>query len=242
MKEAEWLSSHSPGEMILSVRSRTGKASLRFQLGPERLERRLRLLHLACCRRVWPYLTDLRSRHAVEIAEQYLDGLAGTNKLQVAHSGALAAYQTLPHPRIAETHAARVASHVADPDFAKFGFDICHGAVDEAISTQSFKTDAFDSDLRAAEQAVLADFMRYILGNPFRLVPAAKKEWLTSEVRGLADNIHKGQLYERLPILADALQEAGCWDEEVLNHCRGPGPHVRGCWVVDMLLQVGGKP
>jgi hypothetical protein len=52
----------------------------------------------------------------------------------------------------------------------------------------------------------------------------------------LARGIRQEEAFDRLPILADALQEAGCDDAVVLDHCRGPGPHVRGCWVVDLLL------
>jgi hypothetical protein len=55
-------------------------------------------------------------------------------------------------------------------------------------------------------------------------------------VRGLAEGIYADRAFDRLPILADALEEAGCTDAEVLAHCRGPGPHVRGCWVVDLIL------
>jgi hypothetical protein len=60
--------------------------------------------------------------------------------------------------------------------------------------------------------------------------------WITSTVVALARGIRKEGAFDRLPILADALQDAGCDSEDVLNHCRGPGPHVRGCWVVDLVL------
>jgi len=77
--------------------------------------------------------------------------------------------------------------------------------------------------------------LRCILGNPFR--PAQLDRcWLTSNVASLAESIYADQAFDRLPILADALEEAGCTNAEVLGHCREPGPHVRGCWVVDLLL------
>ena len=60
--------------------------------------------------------------------------------------------------------------------------------------------------------------------------------WLTSTVIDLARTIYEERVWERMPILADALMDAGCDSEEVINHCRGPGPHVRGCWVVDLIL------
>jgi hypothetical protein len=61
-------------------------------------------------------------------------------------------------------------------------------------------------------------------------------QWLTSTVAALAQGIYADRAFDRLPILADALQDAGCGNEDVLAHCRGAGPHARGCWVVDLLL------
>ena len=52
----------------------------------------------------------------------------------------------------------------------------------------------------------------------------------------LAQAIYEERRFGDLPVLADALEEAGCTDADILSHCRGPGPHVRGCWVVDLLL------
>jgi hypothetical protein len=60
--------------------------------------------------------------------------------------------------------------------------------------------------------------------------------WLTRTVSSLAGCIHDEAAFDRLPLLADALEDAGCTDTAILEHCRGPGPHVRGCWVVDLLL------
>ena len=76
---------------------------------------------------------------------------------------------------------------------------------------------------------------RDIFGNPFRpatLHPA----WLTSTVVALARQMYESRDFGAMPILADALQDAGCDNDDILNHCRGPGPHVRGCWVVDLVL------
>ena len=78
-------------------------------------------------------------------------------------------------------------------------------------------------------------FVRDIFGNPFRPV-ALDPAWLTSDVLLLARGVYADRAFDRMPILADALQDAGCANEDVLAHCRGDGPHVRGCWVVDLLL------
>jgi len=77
--------------------------------------------------------------------------------------------------------------------------------------------------------------LRCIFGNPFRPV-AIDPQWLTSTVTLLAKGIYDDRAFDRLPILADALQDAGCDNADVLNHCRDTGPHARGCWVVDLVL------
>ncbi|HET6573028.1 MAG TPA: hypothetical protein VFG68_05455 [Fimbriiglobus sp.] len=64
----------------------------------------------------------------------------------------------------------------------------------------------------------------------------ADSQWLTSTAVDLARAIYEGRAFDRLPILADALQDAGCDDEQLLAHCRSEGPHVRGCWAVDLVL------
>ena len=91
-----------------------------------------------------------------------------------------------------------------------------------------------------AEWGVQSRLLHDIFGPlPFRDVAVAPA-WLTSDVLALARGIYEEKAFDRMPILADALQDAGCDNEEVLNHCRAAGwEHVRGCWIVDLLL---GKP
>lgn len=74
-----------------------------------------------------------------------------------------------------------------------------------------------------------------IFGNPFRPVELDPR-WITSTVFDISQAIYQERAFDKMPILADALMDAGCDSEEILNHCRGDGPHVRGCWVVDLLL------
>ena len=84
---------------------------------------------------------------------------------------------------------------------------------------------------REAEVYLIHD----ICGNPFRTTPL-DPHWLTYQVRHLAEGIYANCVFDSLPILADALEDAGCTNADILNHCRQPGDHVRGCWVVDLLL------
>ena len=87
----------------------------------------------------------------------------------------------------------------------------------------------------AAEHALLATVVRDIVGNPFRPV-ALDPSWRTEAVVALAAGIYADRAFDRLPVLADALDDAGCAHPDLLAHCRSPGPHVRGCWAVDLLL------
>jgi hypothetical protein len=88
--------------------------------------------------------------------------------------------------------------------------------------------------IRQVAKRVQCGFIRDIF-NPFRPV-TIDPTWSTLTVKHLAGAIYDDRAFERLPILADALEEAGCTNADILAHCRGPGPHVRGCWVVDLVL------
>jgi hypothetical protein len=80
--------------------------------------------------------------------------------------------------------------------------------------------------------------LREVMGNPFRAV-AVDPAWLAWEgglVRGMAQVAHDGRAFDRLPVLADALEDAGCDSAELLAHLRGGGPHLPGCWALDAVL------
>jgi hypothetical protein len=91
---------------------------------------------------------------------------------------------------------------------------------------------------RVKEAAVQAGLLRDVFGNPFRAA-AVSSDWLAwndGAVQKIAEGIYEGRAFERLPILHDALLDAGCDDEGILTHCRTPDGHVCGCWAVDLLL------
>jgi hypothetical protein len=115
--------------------------------------------------------------------------------------------------------------------------EACGDASDETLRNQPWNyvvgwVYETDSGLTLERKCGL---LRDIFGNPFRPVTLDPR-WLTSSVLDLGRAIYDERAIERMPILADALMDAGCDNEEVLNHCRGDGPHVRGCWVVDLIL------
>ena len=123
--------------------------------------------------------------------------------------------------RKVKSDAAMSAMHLFDLVYdiaAGKDYDTCHGASFIALWVPEF-----------------TPLVRDIFANPFRPV-SADPAWLTSTVVQLAAGIYTDRAFDRLPILADALQDAGCDNADLLDHCRGPGPHARGCWVVDLIL------
>jgi hypothetical protein len=197
--------------------------------GPKASQRKLRLFAAACCRTIWPLLTDRWCREAVEAVENFADGLADKHDFAVARETALEAL------RWAEKKPAGTA-----------GRD-CSIQAASAAHTATLEH-PFDAARRCARHVALAApdnaellqcrLLRDILGNPFRPVDL-DPSWLRWQDRGLqrkARAIYDERRFEELPALGDALQQAGCTDAAVLAHCREPGEHVRGCWVVDLLL------
>jgi hypothetical protein len=186
---------------------------LRFLRG-KASDRKLRLFACGCCRQLWDRLADERSRRAVEAAERYADGEIPFDECLRAADEAGAADDERGR-RQNPFWAAQIAA----------GFTRAIDAARQVLPNSCGR------ELQAA-------LLRDLFGNPFRPV-AVDPAWLTwngGTVPRLAQAIYDERCFDRLPILADALEDAGCHDLAILTHCRGPGPHVRGCWVVDALL------
>ena len=93
------------------------------------------------------------------------------------------------------------------------------------------------TDIWNRERSLQAAILRDIFGNPFRPVTFSPS-WQTDTAVTLASQMYDARDFSAMPILADALQDAGCDSADVLDHCREAGPHVRGCWVVDLVRSV----
>ena len=90
-------------------------------------------------------------------------------------------------------------------------------------------------------RAALCDWLREVFGNPFQAV-AVSPAWLSETVVSIARKVYDGQAFELLPILADALEEAGCDALTLMSHCRSAGPHAQGCWALDRVLGRSTEP
>jgi hypothetical protein len=220
MTEAEWLAESDPYGMLECVRDRA-------------TPRQYRLFSVVCCRRVL-HLGDDSSAALVALAERCADGSVSNSMLA-----------GIPPPDYGNAqhvqNAARSAAAI-DGDCVSHSQEAAISAA-MAAGAHAYQRRSWDDGLatndymeaKLGEEAAQARLLRDIVGNPFR--PAAvDPSWCTSTVVALARGIYEERAFDRLPILADALQDAGCDSADVLDHCRGPGPHVRGCWVVDLLL------
>jgi hypothetical protein len=238
MTEAEWLECKDPKKMLEFLGGKVG-------------DRKDRLLSLAFCRRYRSLLTDHRSQMAFEVVERLADGLANHNEVVAAIDATLHALQ--------DTEAAARRTYVEDdgkqvvffPSFVGM-FQFSRGSSEW---DQHYNAHLGSAILRffppqnvqverpaATEHIAQAILVLDIFGNPFRPVLIDPK-CLTPTVTSLAAaayeerSLPSGELDPtRLAVLADALEEAGCQDQSVLDHLRSPGPHVRGCWPLDLIL------
>jgi hypothetical protein len=197
-------------------------------------ERKLRLFACACCRRIWPLLaTDQRT--AVEAAERFADG-------QIGWEGLTAVARTLPWPARADEGAAEDACAAARAACAASGWDAATVAF-EAAGCAVWAACGAVAAAGDAEFGLHCRLLRDLFGNPFRLPPALDPAWLSGNdgaVHRLARAIYDTRSFHDMPLLADALERAGCTDPDLLAHCRQPVEHVRGCWALDLLL--GARP
>jgi hypothetical protein len=211
MTEVEWLTCTDPQLMLEFLRS---KAS----------DRKLRLFACACCRRQWHELDDPRSRAAVESAERFADGELSKSRCKADRTAALAISKREDFGYDAHTYAAAACGSF--PVRADLIADLVAGWPGDEASEQKEKVN---------QAAILRDFFGPL---SFRLVVLAPAwlRWNHGTVPAIARRIYDGRAFHDLPILADALEDAGCTGADILTHCRQPGEHVRGCWVVDLIL------
>jgi hypothetical protein len=212
-------------------------------------DRKVRLFLVASCYRIWDLLRHEHSKQAVLTVERYADGLASRDELVLAHQYAHTAYADLEQ---AMWKAANEGFQLFDGPSSGTEEEIDAAIQNETLATKLahaslLPTVAADSDpaftghlplLDYADELVLGDWacsLRDIFANPFRSV-ILDSCWLTPQAVVLAQAIYDDRAFDGLPILADALEGAGCTNADILGHCRQSGKHVRGCWVVDLLL------
>jgi hypothetical protein len=223
-------------------------------LGETASGRKLRLFAVACCRRVL-HLLDEPHWAAADIAEEYADtprrgGLHAARRvywpaalrimnevvrIQLRSRYCLAEARRWASSAVWESARVKPATAAHAHRAAATAVAWGHKADEEKRRRSTLLLPAEEDPDEARAQA---DLLRDLFGNPFRR-PRLKRHWLKWDggtVVQVSRAVYDERAFDRLPILADALEEAGCADADILNHCRRPGEHVRGCWVVDLLL------
>jgi len=222
--ETEWLESTELTPVLEFLRE-NGFAS----------ERKFRLFACARCCSIWPLFTEKVCRQAVVLSEAFADSKAEKSKiiemearLDELFSDAAADSNILTGPaaiRKASLRASRMAAvgeAVSDP------------VRPDGVSAKVVYL-ASEAGLTAPTEKDHCLLFHDIFGNPFRPITIDPR-WLTSAVVDLATDIYQARAFDRMLILADALTDAGCDNQEIIVHCRTDELHVRGCWVVDLLL------
>jgi hypothetical protein len=194
--------------------------------------RKLRLFAVACVKRVWGALPGEEHRQALRVAERYADRQATAEELASAYLPVEEEVGGIWH---LDALCSAVASDVRPrPDTFRCRFR--PEWVGRAVAAHVGRGQHRPS---AEEYLAQAALLRCIFGNPVRpasAIAASVLAWNNGTVRKLAAAVHDDCAFDRLPVLADALEDAGCADPEILGHCRSGGEHARGCWVVDQVL------
>jgi hypothetical protein len=233
MTEAQWLAKLAePSAMLFAIERQAS-------------DRKLLLFAVACCRRIWDRLDDA-SRSLLLATERYGDG--GCSKSQLLSARRLVRERTRQYPSAEwyATAALRDAASVHDSEpHGSYSPDQAMGVARlvtrSLLPTEFINGIAIGSDYSQTpewkgESAGQASLVRDIFGNPFRPVTFSPA-WRTDTAVALVRQMYEARDFSAMPILADALQDAGCDSDDILTHCRGEGPHVRGCWVVDLVLR-----
>ncbi len=220
MTEAEWLEAKR-----VEVMCSTAIGSQWWSFRKETL------FSVACCRRVLLFLPDERA--ALLLAEFETAALALTTSPAVDPARALSEYvaNALHDPDVTIDQQLLFALGTVAQGYISQVAETCAFAIGGAKSGEKWLSSRADPEEEFAQTSIIRD----IVGNPFRPITFIPV-WRTDTVVSLARQMYESRDFNAMPILADALQDAGCDNYDILNHCRGPGPYVRGCWVVDLVL------
>jgi hypothetical protein len=235
MTEAEWRTCADPALLLKVLCTQCGAS-----------KRKWRLFACACVRRI-RHLIDLDvSRQAVEVAERFAEGQVSAEDREAAIQAAYGPVDPSADPEQTGNVLGALAAFWAITGEAAQAAEAAVDAVFDAVlltGPSIPKTANRACEAHCAEEDFQCRLARDIFGPcPFSSQPAIASmifAWNDGGVRSLAQLIYTECAFDRLPFLADALEDAGCTDRAILGHCRGPGPHVRGCWVVDLLLGKG---
>lgn len=181
-------------------------------------DRKLRLFAVACCRLFWESFTYARSRRAVEAAEHHADSVLSEEERASAQRASIIRVRSGKYTAGAAIREAPIWALSREAMLSAEG----------VLSRTVFAL--------GESRGHVCKLLRCIFGPLHFRAVNADPTWLSPTVTSLAQASYDERAFERLPILADALEDAGCTNQDILTHCRQPGEHYRGCWVIDLLL------
>jgi hypothetical protein len=234
MTEAEWLACEDPTPMLAFLQDIS-------------YDRKYRLFAISA---LLPYVLahgDELTRRIIETAENAAEGELNRSELHRERMGvgswSLPAVPYLPADLVTRAAGLCLGSHALNAVVAVVSavahIESCIGScvqTDDSSRPQVTEKTRQFGDIRRDCKSRLAVNLRDIIGNPFRSV-GIRRLWRTDTVLTLARQMYESRDFGAMPILADALQDAGCENDDILSHCRDANhPHVRGCWVVDLVL------
>jgi hypothetical protein len=215
MNEPEWLACTDPQPMLEYLRGKISDRKLRlFACANGR--RYLDRMYREDDRRIHEHMViyQEKDRHILDVEERYADGAVPMEAL-------VAAYEAAGNDPVDASDAASFDPYLSAYYINAYYLDRFRWGPDQTVPEA----------VRWAQCALLRD----LVGNPFRPVAAAA-DGPTPRTRTFARGIYEARAFDHLPLLADALEDAGCPEAELLGHLREPGPHVLGCWALDFLL------
>lgn len=189
--------------------------------------RKVGLFVCACYYHVWSQVA-LTDRPLIEALENHIEGTAAWQNVEEAYWEGIRQHRRIQRAKDERVGNVCFVSYFTPAEYLSNTIRLVNEA---ARLTEKRNV----PETQQAERRVQAQLIRDIFGNPFRPV-ALTPAWVNPPAKQLTHTIYDDRAFDRLPILADALEEAGCDNADILSHCRGPGPHVRGCWVVDLIL------
>ncbi len=236
MTEEEWLTASRTTELLKFIKSQASSRKLRYFV-------------VSCARNVLPPLPDLDMINALKLAEAFADGTGtkyklaqGRKALRARHAERFKQWIPLYTDNVRSVPAWYGLIESIEKVFESAAFS-CVWSVTRYMSIEKIVQQGFHSGLKHQSDIIQHEmkhqinFIRDIFGNPFRTVDF-DPEWQTDTAVALAQTMYDARNFHAMPILADALQDAGCEDAAILDHCRDEnGLHVRGCWVVDLILR-----
>jgi hypothetical protein len=207
--------------------------------------RKIRLYLAACCRQFWEELPWI-CRMTVEKAEQMADGITDdrhqTPLFEYAAEGVMesawraGSVGSIPFGWIGEYEQllTRVGfTKPEEPDY--WPASLVRLEKLSRLAYLPFGSPGSGTNFDFVSADLYSVSLLHDVFNPF-FRSKTHPSWRSTSVRALAESMYASRDFAAMPILADALEEAGCDQPNILAHCRGPGPHVRGCWVVDLVL------